>query len=286
MKNLKLLALCAIMMGCLISCQKEDVSDTAVEEVAQEPTKAQLDKLSKMGVNTEKVTIQDIPLPDGSKEKYLVSGDITIPINDLKEYPDLVSEDGINKQYRSDYIVAPQYRNIRVLGWTGTGSSFDLTPKMQTALSWAVANYNALPNTLNFTLTYGNDQSQVDMVVYRVIGGAGGSAGFPTSAGRPNRYVRINSGLDSSTWSYNVVEHVIGHEIGHSVGFRHQDWYNRWSCNYTGPLPAEPSVSPAAIWIPGTPWSPFADSIMLGCFGTGEDGEFTDSDKDALNILY
>ncbi|MFL1895210.1 M57 family metalloprotease [Aquimarina sp. 2-A2] len=42
----------------------------------------------------------------------------------------------------------------------------------------------------------------------------------------------------------------------------------------------------AAIWIPGTPWSAYADSIMLGCFGTGEDGEFTASDRDALNILY
>ncbi|WP_378178017.1 M57 family metalloprotease [Aquimarina sp. SS2-1] len=286
MKNLKLLALCAIISGCFLSCQNEDISDTAIEEVAEQPTQEQLDKLSKMGINTETVTIEEIPLPDGSKVKHLVSEDITIPVKDLKSYPDLVSTDGDNKQYRSDYIVAPPYRNIRILGWTGTGSIYDLTPKMQTALAWAVANYNALPNTLNFTLTYGNNQSQADMVVYRVIGGAGGSAGFPTSAGRPNRYVRINSGLDSNTYSFDVVEHVIGHEIGHSVGFRHQDWYNRWSCNYTGPLPAEPSVSPAAIWIPGTPWSPYADSIMLGCFGTGEDGEFTQSDKDALNILY
>ncbi|TYP75304.1 M57 family metalloprotease [Aquimarina intermedia] len=290
MKNLKTLALCAFIAGCIVACQKEDLSDTTVEQInleeTQEPTKTQLDKLFKMGVNIEQVTIQDIPLPDGSKEKYLVSGDITIPVDDLAEYPDLKSSDGKNKQYHSDFIVAPPYRNIRVLGWTGTGSSFDLTPKMRTALSWAVANYNALPNTLNFTLSYGNNQSQADMVVYRVIGGAGGSAGFPTSAGRPNRYVRINSGLDSGTYSLNVVEHVIGHEIGHSVGFRHQDWYNRWSCGYTGPLPAEPSVSPAAIWIPGTPWSPYADSIMLGCFNTGEDGEFTASDRDALNILY
>ncbi len=286
MKNLKLWAFCAIMTGCFISCQKEDISDTALEGVAEQPTKSQLDKLFKMGVNTEEVTIEDILLPDGSKIKYLVSGDITIPVNDLNKYPDLVSGEGDNKQYRSDYIVAPQHRNIRILGWTGTGSSFDLTPKMQTALAWAVANYNVLPNTLNFTLTYGNDQSQADMVVYRVIGGAGGSAGFPTAAGRPNRYVRINSGLDSNTYSLNVVEHVVGHEIGHSVGFRHQDWYNRWSCGYTGSLPAEPSVSPAAIWIPGTPWSPYADSIMLGCFNTGEDGEFTPSDVTALNILY
>lgn len=287
MRDLKLWALCAIVAGYLISCQKEDISETAIEQVVEQPTKAQLEKLSNMGINIDNVTIEEIPLPDGSKEKYLMSGDITIPINNLKEYSDLKSLDGDNKQYQSDYIVAPAYRNIRILGWTGGG--YDLTPKMKTALSYAVANYNVLPNTLNFTLTFGTDQSQVDMVVYRVAGAAGGSAGFPTASGTPNRYVRINSGLDQVggfNYDVNVIEHVIGHEIGHSIGFRHQDWYNRWSCSYTGPLPAEPSVSPAAIWIPGTPWSPYADSIMLACFGTEEDGEFTASDKDALNILY
>jgi len=289
MKNFRILTLTILFTGLLISCQKEDITETTIEEQVsqQQPSKAQLSKLSKIGVNIDDVTIEDIPLPDGTMLKHIVSGDITLPLEDLDKYADLEIDQKGGKQYHSDYLVAPAYRNIRILGWTGTGSQYDLTSKMQTSLSWAVANYNAIPgNSLNFTLTYGNDQSNVDMVVYRVIGGAGGSAGFPTSAGRPNRYVRINSGLDSSIYDFNDVEHVIGHEIGHSVGFRHQDWYNRWSCNYTGPLPAEPSVNPAAIWIPGTPWSPYADSIMLACFSTNEDGEFTPSDIDALNYLY
>ncbi|MBQ4818798.1 M57 family metalloprotease [Aquimarina sp. MMG016] len=284
MKKLKLLALSAIIAGCIVSCQKEDITVAEPQEAIQQPSKAQLDKLFKMGVNIDDVSIEEIPLPDGTKEKYLVSGDITLPVNDLDKYLDLGSLEVNSKQYRSDHIVAPRYRNIRILGWTGTG--YELTPRMRTALIWAVANYNALPNTLNFTLTFGTNQSQADMVVYRVPGGPGGSAGFPTADGKPNRYVRINTGLDVPAYSLNVIEHVMGHEIGHSVGFRHQDWYNRWSCGYNGPLPAEPSVNPAAIWIPGTPWSPYADSIMLSCFTPNEDGEFTNSDKDALNILY
>ncbi len=284
MKAVKLLALFAIIAGCFTSCEKEKSTNELPEQVSLEPTKEQLVKLSDMGVNIDNVTIENVFLPDGTKEKHLVSGDISIAIDKLSEYANIETLDGDNKQYRSDYLVAPPYRNIRVLGWTGAG--FELTPRMRTGLLWAVANYNALPNTLNFTVTFGTDQSQADMVVYRVAGGPGGSAGFPTVNGRPNRYVRINTGLDVPAYSQNVIEHVIGHEIGHSVGFRHQDWFNRWSCNYTGPLPAEPSVSPAAIWIPGTPWSPFEDSIMLACFNTSEDGEFTNSDKDALNILY
>ncbi|RZS98965.1 M57 family metalloprotease [Aquimarina brevivitae] len=284
MKKVQFLALSAIIVGSLFSCQKNEISEPTLEEVQLKPSKEQLEKLDKIGVNTDDVLIKEVPLPDGSTERHIVSGDISLPIDKLNEYKEMPTGDDLSKQYRSDYLVAPPYRNIRVLGWTG--GSYALTPKMRTALSWAIANYNALPNTLNFTLTFGTNQTNADMVVYKVTGPAGGSAGFPTSSGRPNRYIRINSGLDSATYSYNVVEHVMGHEIGHSVGFRHQDWYNRWSCGYTGPFPAEPSVNPAAIWIPGTPWSPYADSLMLSCFNTSEDGEFTQSDKDALNILY
>ncbi|WP_103069108.1 M57 family metalloprotease [Aquimarina sediminis] len=278
MKTLKRLAFCAIIAGLILSCQKDEVTSDIPEQVTMQPTKAQLTKLFNMGVNTDNVTIEEVTFLDGSSSKNLVSGDINIPIADLDKYPDLDSGEGDHKQYRTPNLVSAPNRNIRILGYTG--GSFALTPKMKTALSWAVFNYNVLPNTLNFSLSYGTNTSAADIVVYKVAGGAGGSAGFPTPAGKPYKWVRINSGTDA--YSTNVNEHVIGHEIGHCIGFRHQDWYNRQSCNYTGPLPAE---SPA-IWIPGTPWSPYADSIMLACFGSGEDGELTPSDKTALNILY
>jgi len=278
MKKLKLIVLCATLVGCISSCQKEEVTSQVSQVVVEKPTKEQLTKLSNMGVNIDDVTIEKIPMIDGTFEKNLVSGDITLPIAALEKFADLESLEDGNKQFRTPNIVSPPNRNIRILGYTG--GSFALTSKMQTALGWAVANYNVLPNTLNFTLSYGTNTANADIVVYKVNGGAGGSAGFPAIDGKPYKWVRINSGTDAL--STNVNEHVIGHEIGHCVGFRHQDWYNRQSCNYTGPLPAE---SPA-IWIFGTPFSPNADSIMLACFGNNEDGEFTDTDKDALNILY
>ncbi len=280
MKKLRLLALCAVFVGLVSSCNKDEVtSETPQEEVAEKPTKAQLTKLSNMGVNTDEVKIENIPMVDGTFEKHLVSGDITLPIADLEKFADLESLENGNKQFRTSNIVAPQYRNIRILGYTG--GSFALTPKMQTALSWAVFNYNILPNTLNFTLTYGTNTAAADIVVYKVNGSAGGSAGFPYDNGRPYKWVRINSGTDA--FSTNVNEHVIGHEIGHCIGFRHQDWYNRQSC---GQNVNEGDAGVGAIWIFGTPFLSTEDSIMLACFGANEDGELTDSDKNALNILY
>ncbi len=278
MKTIKLFAFIAIVLAMIFSCQKKDIIEET-QQAIQEPTKEQLDKLYSLGINIDDVSIQEITNLDGKTLKYLVSGDILVPITDVDSYPELKPLDGGHKQYRHVNIVSPVNRNIDILGYTG--GSFALTSKMRTALSWAVNNYNALPNTLNFNLTFGTNFNSADIVVYMVNNtSGGGSAGLPNAQGEPYKWIRINSGTEA--FNVNVHEHVISHEIGHCIGLRHQDWYNRQSCNYTGPLPAE---SPA-IWIPGTPLSPFEDSIMLACFGPNEDGEFTDTDKIALNILY
>ncbi len=279
MKKVTLLALCAIISGFVSSCQKEEVTNETPQEVALEPTKAQLTKLSNMGVNTDDVTIESIPMIDGTFEKHLVSGDITIPLAGFDKYAELEPIENGNKQYRTTNLVTPPNRDIRILGYTG--GNFALTPKMQTALSWAVFNYNVLPNTLNFTLTTGTNTAAADIVVYKVDGAAGGQAGFPYDNGKPYKWVRINA--DTDDFSTNVNEHVIGHEIGHCIGFRHQDWYNRQSC---GQNINEGQADVGAIYIFGTPFLATADSIMLACFGADEDGELTASDKDALNILY
>ncbi|MEL7222002.1 MAG: M57 family metalloprotease, partial [Bacteroidota bacterium] len=68
--------------------------------------------------------------------------------------------------------------------------------------------------------------------------------------------------------------------------FRHTDYFNRSiSCSSGG---NEGSGGVGAIHIPGTPTTNVngTTSLMLACFNSGVDGEFTGSDRTALNFLY
>ena len=146
-----------------------------------------------------------------------------------------------------------------------------------------INNYNRLNLNINFSLTFGTNYQNKDMVVYNNTvnnpSGAGGSAGFP-SGGNPHKFVQIY-GL--SNYNTNVIEHVITHEIGHSVGFRHTDYFSRQSC---GQNTNEGTAGVGANHIPGTPTGYDSTSIMLACFSSGEDGEFNSNDITALNYLY
>ena len=184
----------------------------------------------------------------------------------------------VGEQYRTTNLVSSP-RTIRVLGYTSGSNALDT--KMRTALQNAVANYNALNIGLEFTLSFGTNTAAAEIVVYRVSGGAGGSAGFP-SGGLPYKWVQILSG--TSTYSTDVVEHVMTHEIGHCLGLRHTDYFNRsLSCGSGG---NEGDGGVGAIHIPGTPTGFDANSIMLSCFGSSEDGEFGSFDVVALEYLY
>ncbi|QKX03690.1 peptidase [Aquimarina sp. TRL1] len=279
MKRIKLLALCAIVAGFTTSCQKEELASEQEKEIALTPTKAELTKLFDMGVNIDDVTIEEIAHLDGTKQAYLVSGDIQIPRAGLEKLEELEALADGQKQYRTSNLVSGANRTIDILGYTGSGNA--LTSTMRTGLQWAVNNYNRIGTSLNFRLTFGTNYQAADMVVYNNNqSGGGGSAGFP-SGGRAYKWIQINQG--TSSFGNNVNEHVIGHEIGHCIGFRHQDWRSRQSC---GQNSNEGQAGVGAILIPGTPTSDRADSIMLACFGSGEDGEFTSSDITALRALY
>ena len=213
--------------------------------------------------------------PDGTTETmYLVDEDIALTKDQLRELRAM--DASLEKQYRTNNLVSD--RNISVIGYTGSGNA--LTSKMRTALQWAVANYNALNTNKTFTLTFAAS-TNADIVVYRNLSNnsAGGVAGFP-SGGQPYKWVQIYNGMEN--YDTNTNEHVMTHEMGHAMGLRHTDWFSRESCGQTG----ESAGSDGAVQIPGTPSGYDANSVMLSCFSSSEDGEFGYYDRVALEYLY
>lgn len=262
-----------------ISCEKEEMSspiDESSAEFQEKITKEDLQLISSLHFNPKDAEVINFLLPDGSTEKtFLIEGDILLNREQLNT---MSSGDITSKQYRTFNLVS-NYRNVNVIGYTGGGGQ-GLTSKQRTALQWTIDNYNALNIGLNFTLTFGTNYEPYDIVVYQNDNGqAGGVAGFP-SGGNPYKYVQIYSGMEN--YDTNTNEHVITHEIGHSVGLRHTDWFSRQSCGQSG----ESAGSDGAVHIPGTPTGFDANSIMLACFSSGEDGEFGYYDRVALEYLY
>ena len=181
------------------------------------------------------------------------------------------------EQYRTTNLVGTAITRICVNGSAFTGS-------LSQGLNMAITNYNN--EGLRFTMqrtTNNNTAGCSATITARVAGGTGGSSGFP-SGGRP--FNTINIGGSLSSFNVNTIEHVITHELGHTIGFRHSDFFNR-SISCGGAATNEGQSNVGAILIPGTPTgATVGGSIMNSCFRTVETGEFTASDRTALNALY
>jgi len=287
MRKFKSPILLLVFLLVVSSCTKEDTplaeeQDAAIVEEVQETeieiTSAVLETLKSNFYNINDVKVIDFMLPDGTTEqRYQVEDDITFSVESLQALPKVKKGSETKKNYHTNNLVSP--RTLSIIGYTGGRNA--LNNKEQTALRYAVNNYNRLNLTIRFSLTFGTNYQNKDMVVYYNPNqsGSGGSAGFPSN-GNPNKFVQIY-GLDNST--VDVIEHVITHEVGHSVGFRHTDWFSRQSCGDNvnegvGGIGANP--------IPGTPNGYDPTSIMLACFSNNEDGEFNSNDITALRYLY
>jgi hypothetical protein len=194
----------------------------------------------------------------------------------LEASREMLESDGSQEQYRTTNLVSRTLANICVNGAAFTGS-------FSTALTNAIANYNALGLTFRMTRTSGSTTGCNAVITARIVAGSGGSAGFPTG-GRPFGTINIGSGLNGLPTA--TIEHVITHELGHTVGFRHSDFFNR-SISCGGAASNEGQAGVGAILIAGTPsGATVGGSLMNSCFRTNESGNFTASDRTALTTLY
>jgi hypothetical protein len=237
-----------------------------------EETREIIENLSQAGFPSTEIMVVD--------GIVYVGGDAAVSLQASREMLE-VDEATTEEQYRTSNLVSRSLKTICI----DRRACANHSTKFANALAAAIANYTNRDLTFNMASRTTNFTGCNARITCRVVSGVtGGSSGFP-SGGHPFGTINIGTGLDSSAFSTNTVEHVMTHELGHTIGFRHSDWFNRSiSCGTGG---SEGTAGVGAIHIANTPTgATVGGSIMNACFRTSETGEFTASDVRALNQLY
>ncbi|AYA38584.1 protease [Hymenobacter oligotrophus] len=252
----------AVALSTLASCSKDEVK---VQDQVSEETLGQIRAMGLTATGAQKV--------DGG---YLVEGDIFLTDADLQHptAPQLLRV-GNAEQYRTTNLVKGLPRTITV------SISSQLPSTYVAGLDEAIRRYNAENLTLKFARVSGG----ADIAIVRGTGSYLASAGFPTSAGDPHNSVKVNSRAIGNNPAVGYLATILAHEIGHCIGFRHTDYMDRsYSCG--GSTANEGASTVGAIHIPGTPTTADPGSFMLACIGSGQNRNFNNNDKTALNYLY
>jgi hypothetical protein len=254
-----------------VACKKDAKAPTKNEEISQ----STLAKIKDLGFGTSNVRKVD--------EGYLVEGDIVLTDELLSSTPDQsLLRIANNEQYRTTNLVTHLPRTITI-AISGLGQAYI------DGADLAISRYNNLNLQLHFQrITSGKANITIQGFNQPPSGGyiTLGSSGFPTRQGNPYGTIKMNT----NQYAYGTnpdptyVGSVIQHELGHCIGFRHTDYMDRsYSCG--GSPVNEGASNVGAVWIPGTPTGPDANSWMLAC-SSGRDRTFNSNDKTALNYLY
>jgi hypothetical protein len=264
----------ACIAALVFTACKKDVKESVQEEISSEA----LAQIKAKGFSTDNV--QKV---DGG---YLVEGDILLTGSELASDPTtpnmVIAQE---EHYRTFNLVNPStYPTIKV---ALSNSSSSHQAAFSAALDVAIARYNAEGLRVRFQrVTSGQ---HITVQAYYQVSNVLGSAGFPSSSGKPYGNIQMNTyhySTSTSSTNVNYIGTIMAHEMGHCIGFRHTDYMNRaYSCG-TGGNEGQTTTGVGAVHIPGTPTGPNSGSWMLACIGSGVNRPFNTNDKIALGYVY
>lgn len=213
----------------------------------------------------------DIQLYDGA---VYVGRDGHVTLDASREMPDPPGAELM--QYLSSNLVGSSVTRICV----NPSASFNAYSRLSQGLDAAINNFNELG--LRISMARGPTTGCTANISADTMSGTGGSAGFP-SGGRPYDAIHIGAGLQNYSVDVNAL--VITHELGHTIGLRHSDYFDRTiSCGSGG---KDRAGTQGEILTPGTlSGATVRASVMDSCIRSTDTGEWTHSDRLALDFLY